>query len=168
MGLASRCCRAQVLALSIFLLVLPVGVGAQTCQTANDMEPAFKTAITNAAQRYFDFAVRGDTPSLRQASIPSLASDFAGIETTIKDHQPALAGAQPAMKGSFLLNADNATPNQRQEFYCGVFGKNGQTANSAAFYLENLPAGKYAIVLFDANSVERPNHVFRGAATDCQ
>jgi hypothetical protein len=152
MGLASRCCRAQVLTISLLFSFVPSGLFSQTCQTANDMDPAFKTGITVAAQRYFDFAVRGDTVSLRQSSIPSLASDFTGIDQTIKDHQQALAGAQPTMKGMFLLNADNATPNQRQEFYCGVFGKNGQTANSAAFYLESLPPGKYAVVLFDANS----------------
>jgi len=154
MGLASRRCRAQVLTISILLSLLPSGLVAQICQTANDMDPAFKAAITNAAQRYFDFAVRGDTVSLRQASIPSLASDFAGIENTIKDHQPSLSGAQATIKGSFLLNADDATTNQRQEFYCGVFGKNGQTANSAAFYLESLPKGKYAVVLLDASSAK--------------
>jgi hypothetical protein len=118
------------------------------------MDPAVRTAITNAGQRYFDMAVKGDTASLRQNAIPSLASDFSGVQNTIKEHQPDLAGAQPNVKSSFLLNADDATPNQRTEFYCGVFGKNGQTANSAAFYLENLPAGKYAIVLIDANSAK--------------
>lgn len=150
MRLASRYYPAQFLA--IFVSVLSIGVRAQTCQTANDMDPPLKSSITAAAQHYFDFAVRGDVASLRQVSIPTLASDFAGIEGTIKDHQQALAGAQPILKGSYLLNADDATPNQRQEFYCGVFGKNGQTANSAAFYLENLPSGKYAVVLFETNS----------------
>jgi len=40
------------------------------------------------------------------------------------------------------------------EFYCGVFGKSGQTANSAVFYLDNLPAGKYGVVLMDATSTK--------------
>jgi hypothetical protein len=153
MGPALRCFQVRVSSLAIALLTfLPLQVGAQTCQTANDMDPALRTSITSAGQRFFDMAVKGDTASLRQNAIPSLASDFSGVQNTIKDHQPDLAGAQPNVKSSFLLNADDATPNQRAEFYCGVFGKNGQTANSAAFYLENLPAGKYAIVLIDANS----------------
>ena len=155
MGPALRCFQVRVSSLAIALLTfLPLQVGAQTCQTANDMDPALRTSITNAGQRFFDMAVKGDTASLRQNAIPSLASDFSGVQNTIKDHQPDLAGAQPNVKSSFLLNADDATPNQRAEFYCGVFGKNGQTANSAAFYLENLPAGKYAIVLIDANSAK--------------
>jgi len=155
MGPALRCFQVRVSSLAIALLTfLPLQVGAQTCQTANDMDPALRTSITSAGQRFFDMAVKGDTASLRQNAIPSLASDFSGVQNTIKDHQPDLAGAQPNVKSSFLLNADDATPNQRAEFYCGVFGKNGQTANSAAFYLENLPAGKYAIVLIDANSAK--------------
>ena len=152
MGLAPRCCQAQVLLVTFLVSLLPSGLTAQTCQTANDMDATARTAITTAAQRHFGFAARGDTASLRQASIPSVAGDFAGIDTTVKDHQQALAGAQPILKGTFLLNADDATPNQRQEFYCGVFGKNGQTATSAAFYLNNLPAGKYSVVLFEAIS----------------
>jgi hypothetical protein len=138
----------------VLLTLLPGNAGAQTCQTANDMDPALRAAITNAGQRYFEMTVKGDTVSLRQSAIPSLASDFGGVQNTIQDHQPGMAGAQPSVKSFFLLNAEDATPNQRAEFYCGVFGKNGQTANSAAFYLENLPAGKYAIVLIDANSAK--------------
>ena len=155
MGPVSRCFKDQLYCMAIFLLAfLPLNAGAQTCQTANDMDPALRTAITNAGQRYFDMAVKGDTVSLRQSAIPSLASDFAGIQNTIKDHQPELAGAQPNVKSSFLLNAEDATPNQRAEFWCGVFNKNGQTANRSAFYLDNLPPGKYAVVLIDANSAK--------------
>ena len=155
MGPVSRCFKDQLYCMAIFLLAfLPLNAGAQTCQTANDMDPALRTAITNAGQRYFDMAVKGDTVSLRQSAIPSLASDFAGIQNTIKDHQPELAGAQPNVKSSFLLNAEDATPNQRAEFWCGVFNKNGQTGTSSAFYLDNLPPGKYAVVLIDANSAK--------------
>jgi hypothetical protein len=155
MGPVLRCFKDQLYCLAIAVLaILPGSTGAQTCQTANDMDAALRTAITNAGQRYFEMAVKGDTVSLRQSAIPGLASDFGGVQNTIQDHQPAMAGAQPSVKSIFLLNADDATPNQRAEFYCGVFNKNGQTANSAAFYLENLPPGKYAIVLIDANSAK--------------
>ena len=151
MGLASRC-RAQELSIAVCFLLLSLAMAAQTCQTANDMDATLRTAITTTAQNYFQMAARGDTASLRQGAIPSLASDFAGIESTVKDHQQALAGAQPTLKASFLLNAEDSTPNQRAEFWCGVFNKNGQTANSAAFYINSLPAGKYAVVLIDATS----------------
>ena len=138
---------------SILLTFTAIFAGAQTCQTSADMDAATRTAITNAGQRYFDMAAKADSASLRQNSIPSLASDFSGIETLLKERQPALSGAQATVKNSFLLDNQQTTPG-RAEFYCGVFAKNGQTANSAAFYLDNLPPAKYAVVLLDGNSAK--------------
>lgn len=125
---------------------------AQSCQTAGDLDAATRTAITAAAQRYFEMAAKGDSATLRQNAIPSLASDFSGIETTIKDHQPELSGAQATVKSSFLLEADGTAPIPNAEFYCGVFGKDGQTPGSAEFVLSNLPPGKYVVVLLEATS----------------
>jgi hypothetical protein len=125
---------------------------AQSCQTASEIDAASKSGIQTTAQRYFDMAAKGDAASLRQNAIPSLASDFAGIEGTIKENQPNLAGVQATIKSFFLLDASGAAPIPNAEFYCGVFGKNGQTANSAAFYLNNLPPAKYAVVILDATS----------------
>ncbi len=127
-------------------------IQAQTCQTSSDMDAATRTALTNAGQRYFDMAAKGDAASLKQNAIPSLASSFAGIENLVKERQPDLSGAQPTIKGIFLLDNEQGTANARAEFYCGVFGKNGQTATSSAFYLDNLPPAKYAVVLIDATS----------------
>ena len=153
MGPAWRCFKDHSYCMAIVLLaLLPWNAAAQTCQTAGDMDATSRTAITNAADRYFGMAVRGDTASLRQSAIPSLASDFALVDNTVKVHQQELSGARANIKSSFLLNAQDSNPNQRAEFWCGVFNKNGQTATSAAFYLDNLPPGKYAVVLFDANS----------------
>ncbi len=97
-------------------------------------------------------AARGDAASLRQNAIPMLAGNFAGIESTIKDRQPSLAGGRAAVKSAFLLEMEGKDPVPHEEFLCGVFGKTGQTANSAAFYFDNLAPGKYAVVLLDANS----------------
>lgn len=140
---------ALSIALSTLLFSAP-SARAQSCQTSSDLDDSARTAITSAGQRYFDMTARGDTASLRQNSIASIASDFSGIEATVKDHQPDLSGAQGVVKAVFLL--DGSTPVAHAEFYCGVFGKNGQTANSAVFYLDNLPAGKYGVVLLDANA----------------
>ena len=134
------------------LAFLPRSVSAQSCQTSNEIETPIRTAITTAAQRYFEMAVKGDIASIRQNAIPSLAADFGGIEATVKSHEQNLAASQATVKAAFLLNAMDTSPNQHTEFYCGVFGKNGQTPDSAAFYFDSLPSGKYAVVLLDAVS----------------
>jgi len=124
---------------------------AQSCQTGGDMDDALKTTISSAAQRYFDMAAKGDTAALRQNSVPSLAASFAGVESAVNGRQAELAGAQAAVKSVFELETEAATSPGQAEFFCGVFGKNGQTQNSAIFNL-NVPAGKYAVVIMDAAS----------------
>jgi len=149
MNLARSITLALLIGLSAVALS-SLSARAQSCQTSSDLDDATRNTVTAAGQRYFGLAARGDVASMRQNSIPSLASDFGGIEATVKDHERDLAAAQATVKGVFLL--DGSTPSPHDEFYCGVFGKSGQTANSAVFYLDNLPAGKYGVDLFDANS----------------
>jgi hypothetical protein len=136
------------------ILLSSAAARAQSCQTAGDLDDATRAAIANSAQHYFDLAGKGDSASLKQNSIPSLASDFSAVESAVKDDQSVLAGAQAAVKSLFLLTADGTAPIPHAEFYCGVFGKNGQTSESAEFFLDNLPPGKYAAVILDAASAQ--------------
>jgi hypothetical protein len=152
MNLASRgLCPALWVALSI-LAFSPLLARAQSCQTFSDLDDATRAALSAAGQRSFDMAAKGDVASLRQNANPSLIADFSSVETTVKDRQQDFAGAQATVKSVFLLETEDAATAPRAEFYCGVFGKNGQTAGSAVFELGNLPPGKYAVVLLDATS----------------
>jgi hypothetical protein len=132
---------------------------AETCTMASDMDPATRSALVSTGQHFFDLLAKGDAASLRLAAIPSLASDFSSIEGTVKDNQAALAGSKATVRPPFLLVAEGVAPIARAEFYCGVFGRNGQTANSAAFYLNDLPPGKYAVVILDVASSKEPYYV---------
>ncbi len=122
---------------------------AQTCQTAADMDAVTQTVLQTTAKRYFDMAARGDTASLQQNSIPSVAASFAGIEAAVKDNQTAFSGAVATVRPAYLLTADGTETAARAEFLCGVFGTKGQTANSAVFVLNNLPPGKYGVAILD-------------------
>jgi hypothetical protein len=69
----------------------------------------------------------------------------------------------------FLLEAAATDRAASVEFYCGVFGKNGQTSGSAVFSLANLSPGKYAVVILDSvSSAARVNFsvVLQQAGTD--
>jgi hypothetical protein len=149
---------AGIAFLLLALVVLP-GARGEDCQISSDMDEATRSALTAAGQRYFDIVAKGDAATLRLHAIPSVVSDFSGIEATVKDHQPALAGTQAAARPPFLLEAPGDAPIAHAEFFCGVFSKSGQTANSAVFYLNNLPPGKYAVVLLDAASAKPPQTV---------
>ncbi len=141
---------ASCLVLVFSILLCWVGfASAQSCQTGSDMDAAIRTALENTAKRYFDMAAKGDTASLQQNAIPSVASSFGGIESAVKENQAAFAGAQAVPRPPFVLEV-TGNASGRMEFLCGVFGRNGQTATSSVFVLNNLPAGKYGLVILDA------------------
>lgn len=138
----------------LILLLALSSAYAENCVTGADMDQATRSALTSSGQRYFDLVAKGDSATLRQGAIPTVASDFSGIETTIKDNQPALSGAKGTARPPFLLDAPGTAAIPHAEFFCGVFGSRGQTADSAVFYLNNLPPGKYAVMIFDAPSAK--------------
>jgi|SRR5208282_1575497 hypothetical protein len=131
------------------LLLLGASSHAQFCQSAADMDASARAALETAAKRYFEMAARGDAAGLKQNSIPSVAASFDGIEAAVKDSQAAFTGAQATAQPPFLLTADGLETRTRAEFLCGVFGKSGQTKDSAVFVLNNLPPGKYGITIVD-------------------
>lgn len=136
------------LLLGVLIGMAPAAAG-QTCQSAADMGVAIRTALETTGRRYFDMAARGDTAALRQDSIPAVAASFSGIEAAVKDNQVAFSGAQATVRPPYLLTADGNEPLARAEFLCGVFGKMGQTSDSAVFVLNNLPPGKYGLAILD-------------------
>ncbi len=145
------CLRLGCAALALLAFATSIAL-AQSCLIASDLDAATRTALATAALRYFDLVAIGDTASLRQRAMPSVAADFSGIENTIKDNQALLAGSKAAARPPFLLEAEGAAPIARAEFFCGVFGSKGQTRDSAVFSLNDLPPGKYGVVILDAPS----------------
>jgi hypothetical protein len=129
---------------------------AQTCLTADDMDAATRTALANTAQRYYGMMTQGDVASLRQNSIAGLAGNFTAIEVVVTENKTNLLGVTPAVRPSFLLQAEGTAPLEKAEFLCGVFGASGQTANSAVFQIPNLPPGRYAVVVLDAATAKGP------------
>jgi hypothetical protein len=129
---------------------------AQTCLTSDEMDAVTRSAIQSTASRYFDMVARGDSASLKQNAIPALASNFGGLEGTIKENQANLAGAHATPRAPFELKAEGTAPLPRAEFLCGIFGAAGQTASSTEFVIPNLPPGTYAVAILDVTTQKSP------------
>jgi hypothetical protein len=134
---------------TLVALILSMGAAAQTCTSGPDLDAPTRASLEAAGRRYFDLTAKGDVASLKQGSIPTVAANFGAIEAAVKDNQPDFAGATPSLRPLFLLEAEGKEPIPRAEFLCGVFGKTGQTADSAVFVIPNLPPGTYAVVILD-------------------
>jgi len=141
-------CLGALGVVAIFWFSTGLAIG-QTCLTGDDLNAATRTALENAGRRYSELAAKGDTETLKEMAIPSVAADFGGIQTAVKDNREALAGSQVTVRPPFLLEAQGKEPLARAEFLCGVFGRSGQTQGSAVFVIPNLPPGNYAVVIMD-------------------
>jgi hypothetical protein len=110
------------------------------------MDPATQRAVERAAQGYFQMAARGDTAGMRQNAVAALVSDFAPVEAAVRGHQAIFATTPlPLVRAEYLLETEGATPQERTEFYCGVWS----TPDFTLFVLNNLTPGRYAVVVLE-------------------
>lgn len=128
------------------------GAGATSCATSSELDPPMKQSIERAAQQYAVYAVRGDLSSLRQSSIGSLASNFGGIEALLGDYKASLAGATPAIRSAYLLEARGAQVLDTAEFFCGIMN----APDATGFNITALPPGEYALTIQDLTSPQVP------------
>src|SRR5258707_2058852 len=88
---------AQKLGLALTLLAVATSAHGQTCLSSDDMDAATRTELQAVARKYFDLAAKGEVATLRQNAIPSVASDFGGIQAGVNGHQETLASAQGSL-----------------------------------------------------------------------
>jgi hypothetical protein len=141
--------------MACLLLVAAVPLVAETCKESDEIDSATRSAIETTAKSFLGMSVGGDVAGLRAASIPSLAASFGGIEQAVLDNKGGLSGAAVIHK-TYLLDVSGTARVERAEFYCGVFGANGNTPNSAGFVLSNLAPGRYALVFIDVTGAKGP------------
>lgn len=136
--------------LFLSLLGLALVPAAQAgCTTSADMEPATRATVERAARNYYRMAAAGDSAGLRQASVAALTADFAPVETAMQMHQAIFAAAPlPLVRAEYLLEAEGSAPQERAEFYCGVWS----TPDFTLFVLSNVAPGRYAVVVLEAQS----------------
>lgn len=145
----NRVLQSRVAVAAVAFILIAGVAQAQTCSTASDMDAGTRTALESTGKRLFDMASKGDVFNLKQSAIPSLAASFAGIETAVIENKDAFSGATATVRPPYLLKFEGNGPAARAEFLCGVFGPQGQTANSAVFVIPNLPPGTYAVDILD-------------------
>jgi len=143
------CYRPKSLALGLLLaLILAVAAAhaeTTTCFSSSEMDEAVRSALERTARQFFDYASQGDVFDLKQAATGSLAANFSAVEGLVVDQRTILSGAQPTLRASHLLEASGNAPLARAEFLCGVW----QTASWASFNINNLPPGRYGVVIQD-------------------
>jgi hypothetical protein len=117
---------------------------AQSCFNGPDLDAATRGGIESAARKYYGMSAGGDVAGLKSNAIPAVAGDFGSIEQAVVSNQAFLAGTQPSITGTYLLDASRSkSVLQRADFYCGIYN----SPDRVGFSIPNLPPGRYAIVL---------------------
>jgi len=127
----------------VSLLAAASAAEAQICFNGPDLDAPTKNAIESAARKYLDMSVHGDVAGLKANAIPAITGDFGSIEHAVVTNKDFLAGGQPTITGTYLLDASQAkAPLPRADFYCGIYN----SQDRIGFFIPNLPPGRYAIV----------------------
>jgi hypothetical protein len=144
-----------VAAAAIVMLGLALDAQAESCQTSTEMDAATKTALKTAAQQYYGFVAAANAQGITANAIPEIASNSAAVADLLKQTATDLAGSTATPRNVFVLDATEATGNLASaQFYCGVF--NPSSDNKIGFTLQNLPAGKYGLVILDVQQSRVP------------
>ncbi len=134
----------QLVSLLVALFAIPGW--CETCTSGSDLDPATRSTVEQSAKRLLSLAAQGDVFNLKQSAVPAIAQNFAGIQQAVVDNKASLAGGQAVIRDTYVLDAaGNTATLPRAEFFCGVFN----TPDRVAFLFNNLPTGKYAIVIQD-------------------
>jgi hypothetical protein len=140
-----------------FALALAMAAPAratETCFAGNELDAATRSAVEAAAQRFFTSLASGNAATLKQAASPALPANV--IDAAVNDTKDMLGAAQWQPKSTYLLTADGTAPIERAEFYCGVW----KTPGFVGFALQNLPPGRYAIVIGETTGANPHNVSF--------
>ncbi len=135
----------------LWMLVPFTMASAEECKMGPDLDGATKSALEGTAQRYFQMAAIGDTTNLQQNSIASVASNFGGIQGAIAENK-ANFGTSSTVRGTYELDAPGNGAIARAEFFCGIYN----SPDHIAFVIPGLPAGRYALVMLDAQGGKVP------------
>lgn len=153
MGRTQFLCHYKLALLATLLLMLAMGTDAfaEDCKMGSDLDAATKSALDNAAQKYYSLAASGNTAELKEDSIPAVAADFSSIESVISERK-ADFGTSATVRNTYELDAPGNGPIARAEFFCGIFN----SPDRVAFVIPNLPPGRYGLVIMDAQGGKQP------------
>jgi hypothetical protein len=132
--------------ISVLILALPAASRAVTCATQAQMNPADRDAVAVVGQRLSVAVVQQDFATIQSSLLPAIASQWDSIRGAIEYNAPILKGGQAQLRSLYSLDATSLTASSDAQFFCS--SSNGNL--TVTISLHDLPPGRYAVVLADA------------------
>ena len=145
-----RCSRLFAAAL---LAVAAPGAHAVSCTVSAAMSATDRAPLEAIASSLGHDAAAGDTGALKAASAPFLATNFAGIASTVDGVAPGLKGAAVTVQNLYALHArDLQSSGDDAQFFCS----RPSSPLLVTVTLGQLPPGEYALAIIHATGVPAP------------
>jgi hypothetical protein len=129
---------------------------AVSCTTQAEMKGPERDAMVAAARAIASNVQSGNVNGVKAATIPSVASNFDRIASTISNLSPTLKGGALSVTSVYDLQAMDAPPGEDAvQFFCGV------AANDlhVIFNIPRLPAGHFAFAIVEATGIKNPQRL---------
>lgn len=147
---------AKQIGLAALCILTAASARAVTCTTQAEMKAPERDAIVSSARSLALKVQAGDVNGVQGMTIPSVASRFSTIASSIQRLTPELHGATLNVTSVYELDASDAQPGEDAiQFFCGV------AANDlhVIFNIPGLPAGRFAFAIVEASGVKNPQRL---------
>jgi hypothetical protein len=147
---------ALKLAAAAVCFLMARSVYAVSCTTQAEMKEPDRAAIALAAHSLAAKMQASDVSGVKASTIPSVASNFNGIASSIQKLSPDLTGATLNVTAVYDLDASDIQPGEDTvQFFCGV------AANDlhVIFNIPGLPSGHFAFAIVESTGVKNPQRV---------
>lgn len=128
------------------LLAVPMGGLAATCTTQSEMTPQDRDLLASAGQRFALQVVQQNFSELQSELLPAVASQWDGIRGAIEQGAPLVQGGQIQLRSLYVMDASTLTAPADTQFFCS----NATASMTVTISMRELPPGRYALVLADA------------------
>ena len=133
-----------VLCVSAALGCVPMAWAA-SCTTQGSMTATDRIALAAASDPLAAAVASGNTDAVHAALLPSIDNDWESIRSVVASARPLFAGGALRWRTMYLLDATDQKTAQDTEFFC----TNAESTITVTINLQNLPPGRYALVLGD-------------------
>jgi hypothetical protein len=137
---------------AVLLLTLAAPAFGVTCTTQSQMSANDRASLEMSVKALAGQVQQGDAAGVKQMTIPSVASSFGGIASSIAAVAPLVQHATLTVDSMYLLDATDLKAAQDAEFFCSL----PASTLTVEISIPNLPAGKYALAIVHATGVKNP------------
>jgi hypothetical protein len=128
------------------LLWTPWASRAASCTPEPQLGSLDRDALSAIVTKVANAVTAQDESTLQAVLLPQEASQWDGIRATVEQAAPLLKGGHFQLRNLYLLDASEQTAPQDTQFFCS----NAAGSLTVTLNMNDLPPGRYAVVLADA------------------